>query len=158
MEYLENEENKGIYWIIFFLFIIVIAIAGYYFVFEKGVQKKSNNNEIHDEEKKESINDYIGIWKTKDSEDDEIELDYEIDITKIDGATVIFDLILSDELMFTNQFGDLVDNKASFDIDNEEIKISGEITFKDHCLYLSILSSSDDELVPIGTMRFDNQE
>ena len=157
MEYLENEENKGIYWIIFFLFIIVVIIVGYYFVFEKGVDKKKNDYDVKEEKKEESIEDYVGIWKTKDTDDDEIITDYELTITKIDGATVIFDLKLSDENIYNNQFGDLEDNKASFDIDSEDIKISGEITFKDKHIYLSILSSTTED-IPIGTMRFDNKE
>ena len=157
MEYLENEESKGIYWIIFFLFIIVVVILGYYFVFEKGVDKKNNDYDVKEEVKEESIEDYVGIWKTKDGDDEEIITDYELTIIKIDGATVIFDLKLSDNNIYNNQFGDLVDNTASFDIDNEDVKISGELTFKDNYIYLSILSSTIED-VPIGTMRFDNKE
>jgi hypothetical protein len=158
MEYLENEESKGIYWILFFLIIIVITIGGYYFVFEKGVSKKHNEIDVKKEEETDSLDKYIGAWKSKDSDDDEVIKDYEVDIIKIDGATLIFDLKVSDELLFPNQFGDLVDNKASFEINTDEYKISGDITLKDNSVYLSILSSSDDELITIGTFRLDNQE
>ena len=157
MEYLENEENKGVYWIIFFLFIIVLIILGYYFVFEKGVNNKTGNSEIEEKQEDEIIEDYIGIWKTKDSDDGEIITDYELTIIKIDGSSIVFDLKLSEEYIFNNQFGDLEDNKASFDIDKDDIKISGDLSFKDNRIYLSILSSTDDD-VPIGTIRFDSKE
>lgn len=158
MEYLENEESKGIYWIIFFLFIIVIIILGYYFVFEKGVNKKSSTKEVEQDEEIENMDNYIGIWKTKDSEDEEIITDYELTIIKIDGATVIFDLKLSEKYVFNNQFGDLEDNRATFEIDSELAKVSGDLTFKDNYIYISIISSSDEDEIPIGTMRFDNKE
>ena len=157
MEYLENEENKGVYWIIFFLFVIVLIILGYYFVFEKGVNNKTGNSEIEEKQEDEIIEDYIGIWKTKDSDDGEIITDYELTIIKIDGSSIVFDLKLSEEYIFNNQFGDLEDNKASFDIDKDDIKISGDLSFKDNRIYLSILSSTDDD-VPIGTIRFDSKE
>lgn len=157
MEYLENEENKGVYWIIFFLFIIVLIILGYYFVFEKGVNNKTGNSEIEEKQEDEIIEDYIGIWKTKDSDDGEIITDYELTIIKIDGSSIVFDLKLSEDYIFNNQFGDLEDNKASFDIDKDDIKISGDLSFKDNRIYLSILSSTDDD-VPIGTIRFDSKE
>ena len=157
MEYLENEENKGVYWIIFFLFIIVLIILGYYFVFEKGVNNKTGNSEIEEKQEDEIIEDYIGIWKTKDSDDGEIITDYELTIIKIDGSSIVFDLKLSEEYIFNNQFGDLEDNKASFDIDKDDIKISVDLSFKDNRIYLSILSSTDDD-VPIGTIRFDSKE
>ena len=156
MEYLENEENKGVYWIIFFLFIIVIIILGYYFVFEKGVNNKTSNNEIEEEKQEEKIDDYIGIWKTKD-DDGEIISDYELTIIKVDGASIIFDLKLSDEYIYNNQFGDLEENRASFDVDKDGVKISGELSFKDNRIYLSVLSSSEED-VPVGTIRFDNKE
>ena len=158
MEYLENEESKGIYWIIFFLFIIVIIILGYYFVFEKGVNKKSSTKEVEQDEEIENMDNYIVIWKTKDSEDEEIITDYELTIIKIDGATVIFDLKLSEKYVFNNQFGDLEDNRATFEIDSELAKVSGDLTFKDNYIYISIISSSDEDEIPIGTMRFDNKE
>ena len=156
MEYLENEENKGVYWIIFFLFIIVIIILGYYFVFEKGVNNKTSNNEIEEEKQEEKIDDYIGIWKTKD-DDGEIISDYELTIIKVDGTSIIFDLKLSDEYIYNNQFGDLEENRASFDVDKDGVKISGELSFKDNRIYLSVLSSSEED-VPVGTIRFDNKE
>ena len=152
MEEFENEYDKGIYWVIFFIGLLIIGLIGHYFVFSYSNEKKEDNKVI-EEKKEENIDSYKGVWQLFEDEDDLYPVQ-ELCINYIDGATITFDYLLKDGYKFESQTADLISNSASFEIyDRIEGKISGKIIFKNNKVFLAITSSDIEDITP-GTIEF----
>lgn len=152
MEEFENEYDKGIYWVIFFIGLLVIGLIGHYFVFSYSNDKKEDKKVI-EEKKEEDIDAYKGVWQLFEDEDDLYPVQ-ELCINYIDGSIITFDYLLKDGYKFESQTADLIDNSASFEINDEvEGNISGKIIFKNNKVFLAIISS-DVEDITTGTIEF----
>lgn len=151
MEEFENEFDKGIYWIIFFVILIVIAVIGYNFVFKYGTKetkKKSETvvNEIFD------VDQYKGVWQLFGDAD---LPEQELCINIIDGSTITFDYYIKDLVYFDSQTASLEDEKANFIITDRQgtINIEGSIIFKNDKIFFAITSTSFEQ-IPLGTFQF----
>ena len=149
MEEMENEYEKGIYWVVFFLIIFFAAFLGYEFVFNNS---KSNEKEkykevieVHDYDK------YLGVWQLFG--DDDVP-EYELSVEIIDGATVTFDFAVKDVVSFESETATFEDDIARFELESEnEDKISGRLAFKNEKVLFTITSSSFDDIT-VGTIEF----
>lgn len=189
MEYLENDNERSFYWIIFFIFVIAVVVLGYFFVLHPSKQKLEK--EKHEEEVEIDYDKYIGKWYVA-SENGYSE-DMELEVLKFDGSTVIFSLSgkkdskieeeseeeetsieessiegtteettpekqeETDKYEFPSINAEFDDEKALFEINEENISFSGTISFKNDIIYLVITSSSDENLIQTGTTRFDHR-
>lgn len=149
MEEMENEYEKGIYWVIFFIILAFLAFLGYEFVFNN---KKTNEDEGTSEEVvQESYDSYKGIWQLFGDED---LPEYELAINIIDGVTITFDFGIKDSNYFESQTASLEDDTARFEIVSEDNdKLIGKIILKNNKVFLTITSSSFDNITA-GTIEF----
>jgi hypothetical protein len=149
MEDLEND--KIIYWFIFFGVLIFLAVIGHRYVFDYVAQKEKVNEKEHVYEKYD-INDYIGVWQFFG--DDDLPLQ-ELLINVVDGSTITFDYYVNGVAYFESQTASLIDDTAEFDINNYEEfgSVKGKITFRDDKIFLVILSTDIDG-VNLGTYQF----
>ena len=154
MEYLDNDDEKGFYWIIFIIFIILIIVLGYFFVFKD--DNKPKRITVEEEEDVEDISNYIGSWKIE--QDDEYNTSYKIVIKEITDNVITFDINIRDNL-FEDQSATIKksNDKAEFKISGK-YDVEGIISWKDNKLYLTITDSSDLDVIPIDFIRFDNKE
>lgn len=150
----EIENDKMIYWFIFFAVLIFIAVVGHKYVFNYANEKKKEKEEVVNKDEV-NIDDYIGVWQFY--ADDELPLQ-EVLINVIDGATITFDYYINDVAYFESQTASLIDNVATFEIsDREELGTAkGKITFKNDKVFLTIIKT-DIEGVNSGTYEFSEQ-
>lgn len=150
MEDLENE--KGVYWIIFFIVLALVAVLGHYFVFNYSNEKEKKKDETKEEDQI-NVNDYIGIWQLIYEESDTPEK--EVCINVVDGSTITFDYFIKDGVYFDSQTAHLDGDTATFEmVDRKnEVSVEGKIVFKNDKLYFTVTSSSSDEVLT-GTYQF----
>ncbi len=184
MEYLENDNERSFYWIIFFIFVIGLVVLGYLFVLHPSKEKLVKDKEAKVEEI--DYDKYLGKWYV--SSEDGYSEDTELEILKFDGSTVIFSLTgkrdakmheeyeeenttedkaqeekttetteESEKYEFPSINAEFDEEKALFDINEEKISFSGTISFKNDIIYLVITSSSDENYIQTGTIRFDHK-
>ena len=149
MEEMENEYEKGIYWVVFFLIIFFAAFLGYEFVFNNSKSKEKDKYkdviEVQDYDK------YLGVWQLFG--DDDVP-EYELSVEIIDGATVTFDFAVKDVVSFESETATFEDDIARFELESEnEDKISGRLAFKNEKVLFTITSSSFDDIT-VGTIEF----
>lgn len=149
MEEMENEYEKGIYWVVFFLIIFFAAFLGYEFVFNNSKSKEKEKYkeviEVQDYDK------YLGVWQLFG--DDDVP-EYELSVEIIDGATVTFDFAVKDVVSFESETATFEDDIARFELESEnEDKISGRLAFKNEKVLFTITSSSFDDIT-VGTIEF----
>ena len=149
MEEMENEYEKGIYWVVFFLIIFFAAFLGYEFVFNNSNSKEKEKYkeviEVQDYDK------YLGVWQLFG--DDDVP-EYELSVEIIDGATVTFDFAVKDVVSFESETATFEDDIARFELEDEnEDKISGRLAFKNEKVLFTITSSSFDDIT-VGTIEF----
>ncbi len=149
MEEMENEYEKGIYWVVFFLIIFFAAFLGYEFVFNNSNNKEKEKYkeviEVQDYDK------YLGVWQLFG--DDDVP-EYELSVEIIDGATVTFDFAVKDVVSFESETATFEDDIARFELEDEnEDKISGRLAFKNEKVLFTITSSSFDDIT-VGTIEF----
>ena len=149
MEEMENEYEKGIYWVVFFLIIFFAAFLGYEFVFNNSKSKEKEKYkeviEVQDYDK------YLGVWQLFG--DDDVP-EYELSVEIIDGATVTFDFAVKDVVSFESKTATFEDDIARFELESEnEDKISGRLAFKNEKVLFTITSSSFDDIT-VGTIEF----
>ena len=84
----EIENDKMIYWFIFFAIIIVAAILGHKYVFDFAKEKENKRQEIVDKKEEFDIDEYMGVWQFYAGEDLPLQ---EVLINYIDGSTITFD-------------------------------------------------------------------
>ena len=151
MEELENANDKGIYWIIFFIGLLVIGFLVHNFVFSY----KNEEEDIYegsDEVEEVDVIDYIGIWQLFGEGDIP---DHELSILSVDNNVLSFNYYIKDVASFVGQEAILNDNVATFDMldVNRNIFVSGKIIFRSNRVFLAIVSSSFEDLVT-GTIEF----
>ena len=149
MEEMENEYEKGIYWVVFFLIIFFAAFLGYEIVFNNSNSKEKEKYkeviEVQDYDK------YLGVWQLFG--DDDVP-EYELSVEIIDGATVTFDFAVKDVVSFESETATFEDDIARFELEDEnEDKISGRLAFKNEKVLFTITSSSFDDIT-VGTIEF----
>ena len=149
MEDLEND--KMIYWFIFFGVLIFLAVIGHRYVFDYVAQKEKVNEKEHVYEKYD-INDYIGVWQFFG--DDDLPLQ-ELLINVVDGSTITFDYYVNGVAYFESQTAILIDDTAEFDIrECDGLGFAkGNFTFRDNKIFL-VVTSTDIENVNFGTYQF----
>ena len=152
MEELENEYDKGIYWIIFFVIIIIVAILGYKFVFN---YEKNDDSAEEATEEKININDYRGVWALKGEEDLPNE---ELIIDMIDGSTITFSYFVKDTAYFESQTAEIIDDEATFNATDrdEKITIIGKLIFNEDKISV-VISNSNVEDISLGMIEFNEK-
>ena len=150
MEDLEND--KMIYWFIFFGVLIFLAVIGHRYVFNyvENKEKEEEKQIFYDENY--DINDYLGVWQFFGNDDLPLQ---ELLINVVDGSTVTFDYFVNDVAYFESQTASLVDDTAEFNISERDNLgfVKGKFTFRDNKIFLVIISSDIDG-VNAGTYQF----
>lgn len=145
----EIENDKMIYWVIFFAFLIVVAVLGHHFVFKEAMEKsKEKDKKIVEEQI--NLNDYIGVWHFWLDGNKPLQ---EISINVIDGSTVTFDYYVDEVIAIESETASLIDEIASFNIKNDFGYIKGKIIFRSDKLFLTI-TSTDVEGLNSGNYEF----
>ena len=149
MEELEND--KMIYWILFFGGIIILAVVGHYYVFSYADSKEKQREEEKEVEAVE-LDNYIGVWQFFGDSDLPLQ---EVLINVVDGSTITFDYYVKDEAYFESQTASLEDDTATFSMSDRDESgiVSGKMTFRHNKVYFVILSSDIDGVVA-GTYVF----
>lgn len=151
MEFLDNDDDKGIYWVVFFVILLIIAIVGYKFVFS---YHKPKDGKKADEELVEgfTIDDYKGTWMLYGDEDKVVQ---ELRINIVDGSTLTFDYTIDEVVSFESQTAEIEDNVATFEIEDSdsEITISGRLIFRNNKIFLVITYANSDD-ISLGTIEF----
>ncbi|MBQ7105513.1 MAG: hypothetical protein IJN90_06620 [Bacilli bacterium] len=151
MEEMENEYDKGIYWLIFFVLILLLGLFLHFFV-SKLNDDKEEDYEIVDEEV-ENYASYIGVWQIYGNDD---EPNYELSINVLDGSTVTFDYTAKDVERFESQTATIENDTARFDIKLNDYELKGKMVFRNNKVYFTITSSNIDE-ISTGTMTFSDK-
>ncbi len=151
MEFLDNDNDKGIYWVVFFVILLIMAIVGYKFVFSYHKPKDENKT---DEELAEGFkfDDYKGTWVLYGDEDKVVQ---ELRINIVDGSTLTFDYSIEEIVSFESKTAELEDNVATFDIEDSdsEMNISGRLIFRNDKIFLVITSANSSD-ISLGTIEF----
>ena len=151
MEELENENDRGIYWVIFFVGLLVIGFIVHNFVFS---YENDSEEVIETSETTEfDISSYIGIWQlfgNSDVPENELSI-----ISVIEDEKIVFDYHIKDVASFEEQIAYIDGNTASFEMTDVDggIFISGKIIFRDNKVFLAIVSSTDEDITT-GTIEF----
>ena len=149
MEEMENEYEKGIYWVVFFLVIFFGAFLGYELVFNNPKQEEIENEkdivEVVDYDK------YLGVWQLFG--DDDVP-EYELSVEMIDGSTITFDFAVKDVVSFESETASFDDDTARFELEDENgDKLIGRMAFKNDKVLFTITSSSFEDIT-VGTIEF----
>ena len=149
MEEMENEYEKGVYWVIFFLVIFFGAFLGYELVFNNPKQEEIENEkdivEVVDYDK------YLGVWQLFG--DDDVP-EYELSVEMIDGSTITFDFAVKDVVSFESETASFDDDTARFELEDENgDKLIGRKAFKNDKVLFTITSSSFEDIT-VGTIEF----
>ena len=149
MEELEND--KMIYWILFFVGIIILAVVGHYYVFSYADSKEKQREEEKEVETVD-LDNYIGVWQFFGDSDLPLQ---EVLVNVVDGSTITFDYYVKDEAYFESQTASLEDDTATFSMSDRDDSgiVSGKMTFRHNKVYFVILSSDIDGVVA-GTYVF----
>ncbi len=146
----ELENDKMIYWVVFFVILIILAVVGHYYVFSYADTKEKEREEVVEEVI--DLDKYIGVWQLFG--DDELPLQ-EVLVNVIDGSTITFDYYVKDVAYFESQTASLEDDTATFSMSDKDNNgsISGKMTFRHNKVYF-VISSSDIDGVIAGTYQF----
>ncbi len=146
----ELENDKMIYWVVFFVILIILAVVGHYYVFSYADTKEKEREEVVEEVI--DLDKYIGVWQLFG--DDELPLQ-EVLVNVIDGSTITFDYYVKDVAYFESQTASLEDDTATFSMSDKDNNgfVSGKITFRHNKVYF-VISSSDIDGVIAGTYQF----
>lgn len=146
----ELENDKMIYWFVFFAVLIFLAILGHKYVFSYAEDKQKEKDEIIEDEI--NIDKYIGVWQFFG--DDELPL-YELLINVVDGSTITFDYYVNEVAYFESQTAELLGDTANFQIvDRDNLgSAKGKLIFKDNCVWV-VITSNDIEGINSGTFQF----
>lgn len=147
MEEMENEYEKGIYWVVFFVVILFAAFWGYEVVFNSKEVEKEEKEEVIESENYDS---YVGIWQLFGNDDIP---EYEFVVHMIDGETITFDFGVRDVIYYESKTATFDGDVARFEIDDDENKLVGKIAFKNDKVFFIITSSSLDGIT-VGTIEF----
>lgn len=148
MEELENEYEKGIYWVIFFVVIFFAAFLGYEFVFNN--PKKEEKSKYKDVVLENDYDEYLGVWQLFGNDD---VPEYELSVELIDGATITFDFAVKDVVSFESETATFEDDIARFELEDDDEKIVGRMAFRNDKVLFTITSSSFEEIT-VGTIEF----
>lgn len=151
MEEMENEYDKGIYWIIFFVLIIILGVFLHSFV-SKFDSSSKNEVEIVDGNV-DNYESYIGVWQIYGNDD---VPNYELSINVLDGSTVTFDYAVKDFERFESEIATIENDTARFSINSDDIEIVGKMVFRNNKIYFTITSTNVSE-ISTGTMTFSDK-
>lgn len=151
MEEMENEHDKGIYWLIFFALIIILGVFLHSFV-SKFDSNSKTEVEIVDGNV-DNYESYIGVWQIYGNDD---VPNYELSINVLDGSTVTFDYAVKDFERFESEIATIENDTARFSINSNDIEIVGKMVFRNNKIYFTITSSNVSE-ISTGTMTFSDK-
>ena len=148
----EIENDKMIYWFVFFAIIIAVAILCHKYVFDFAKEKEDKKQDAVVEKEEFDLDEYIGVWQFYADEDLPLQ---EVLINYLDGSTITFDYYINGVAYFESQTATLIDNSASFEIfDRDNLgSAKGKLIFKNDKVFVNI-SSTEIEGVNSGTYEF----
>lgn len=151
MEEFENEHDKGLYWVVFFVGLLFVGILVHNFVFSYRENRKEEEKEFVDGF---DVSLYKGIWGLYE---DDGEVREELSIDVIDGPTITFSYSKGEDIYFESETASLEDNIAHFIIDDEDGNVTGKITFTNDNIFFTVISSTVDGIVD-GTVMLEKRE
>ena len=151
MEELENEHDKGLYWVVFFICLLFVGILVHNFVFSYKEEEKDKEKEVVDNF---DISLYKGIWGLY-GEDGDIREELSIDV--VDGSTITFSYSKGEDIYFESKTASLDNNIAYFTIEEDDDKVTGKIRFSDNYVFLTVVTSTVDGVVD-GTVMLEKMD